>query len=97
MPLAMHTDKLVFLCEGPRLMPVLCVSVTCVPLQNMLPQSAVTNHADCSAHSKGTCLNQSLVICLFGFFQMWVFVCFFLSFFCTARSYLLDILLGNGS
>lgn len=51
--LAVNTDKLIFLHEGSRLMPVLCVSVTCVSLQNMLPQSAVTNHADCQCSQEG--------------------------------------------
>lgn len=51
--LAVNMDKLIFLCEGPRLMPVLCVSVTCFPFLNMLPQSAVTNHADCQCSQEG--------------------------------------------
>lgn len=90
-------------------MPVRCVqetfqnsSVTCDTLQNMLPQSAVTNHADCSAHRTGTCLNQSLVICLSGFFRCGCFCLFLFSFFrpfffffCTVRSYLLNIFSGS--
>lgn len=75
--------------------------MTCVTLQNMLPQSAVTNHLDCSAHRMGTCLNQSLVTCLSGFFGCGVFCLYFFFFFfhsfffCTVRSYLLNIFSGS--